>query len=459
MKKVRNQWGVRGWPSGLLGLGLPRIEQRIQMAVLLGQGWPASTTARFCGVDRATVWRWSVRLAGGGDGRDRPRSGRPVELTEDIRIRSVAFYCQVSPVPGCRRWSYRWAERYLKEHPEILGRGISRSSLQRLLASQALSPHRHKYFLQITDSDFFPKMESLIDLYLHPPEHLFCLDECPCIQALRRCDPTLPAVEGHPDYVGFDYKRFGTTDLFAILRVSDGQVFGRCLPHHAVDALCGVFREHVERQPADAELHYVMDNLTPHYHNEFCALVAELSDVSYTPRRGGVERRKWLSSGDKRIVVHFTPFHGSWLNLVEIWFGILKQKCLRDLSVESVEELIGVIEAFVGTWDELYAHPFTWKYTGEGLPLKAVHRFHRLLRDPGSPMDVKFLTRQLELMPNIARDYRTEVPAGDWRELRELATLKREELLAMITAEPGPFRRKRALNAWTHFEEFVAEWN
>ena len=108
------------------------------MAVLLDQGWPASTTARFCGVDRATVWRWSVRLAGGGDGRDRPRSGRPVELAEEIRIRSVAFYCQVSPVPGCRRWSYRWAERYLKEHPEILGREISRSSLQRLLTSQAL---------------------------------------------------------------------------------------------------------------------------------------------------------------------------------------------------------------------------------------------------------------------------------------------------------------------------------
>ena len=88
-----------------------------------------------------------------------------------------------------------------------------------------------------------------------------------------------------------------------------------------------------------------------------------------------------------------------------------------------------------------------------------MRRLHRLLRDPGSPIDVKFLTRQLELMPNIARDYRTEVPADDWRELRELVTLKREELLAMITAEPGPFRRKRALNAWTHFEEFVAQWN
>ena len=157
--------------------------------------------------------------------------------------------------------------------------------------------------------------------------------------------------------------------------------------------------------------------------------------------------------------MHFTPFHGSWLNLVEIWFGILKQKCLRDLSVESVDQLIGVIEAFVGTWNELYAHPFTWKYTGEGLPLKAVHRFQRLLRDPTSPMDVKFLTRQLELMPNIARDYRNEVPADDWRELRDLATLKREELLAMLTAEPGPLRRKRALNAWSHFEEFVAECN
>jgi transposase len=461
MQKVRNQWGVTPSPllPGLAGAELPRIEQRVQMAVLLGQGCPASIVARFCGVDRGTVWRWSARLADGGDGWDGPRSGRPLQLTEDVCIRGMAFYCQVSPLPGCRRWSLRWAEAYLKEHEGILGCGISRSSLQRLLVSQALSPHRHKYFLQITDPDFFPKMESLIDLYLHPPEYLFCLDECPCIQALQRCDPTLEADEGHPDYVGFDYKRLGTTDLFAILRPSNGQVFGRCRPGHAVGTLCDVFREHVVLQPTDAELHYVMDNLTPHYHDDFCALVAELSGVEYARRRGGAARRSWLSSTDKRIVVHFTPFHGSWLNLVEIWFGILKQKCLRDLSVTSVAELIGVIESFIGTWDDLYAHPFTWKYTGEGLPLKAVHRFHHLLRDPVSPMDVKFLTRQLELMPNIARDYRREIPVSDWRELRDLVTLKREELLALIAAEPGPRRKKRALKAWSQFEEFVAKWN
>ena len=286
------------------------------------------------------------------------------------------------------------------------------------------------------------------------------MDECPCIQALQRCDPTLPASAGHPDYVGFDYKRLGTTDLFAILRPSDGQVCARCLPHHAVDARCAVFREHVEQQPATAESHYVMDNLSPHYHAECCALVAELSGVEYTPRRGGGARRAWLSSRRKRIVVHFTPFHGSWLNLVEIWFGILKQKCLRHRTVQSLADMIGVIESFVETWDTLYAHPFTWTYTGEGLSLKAVHRFQRWLRDDAeSPMDVKFLTRQLELMPNIARDYRTEIPARDWRELRDLIRLRSEELLAMITAEPGPIRKRRALKAWTQFAEFVAEWN
>ena len=171
MQTVGKQWGVSDAPRALLGAGATRIEQRVQMAVLLGDGWPASTTARSCAGDRTTVWRWARRWAAGGAGRDRDRSGRPVVLTEAVR--SVAFYCQVAPLPGCRRWSYRWAERYVTAHPEAVGRGISRSSLQRVLASQALAPHRHKYFLHITDPDFFPNMESLIDLYLHPPEYLF----------------------------------------------------------------------------------------------------------------------------------------------------------------------------------------------------------------------------------------------------------------------------------------------
>jgi transposase len=454
---VRQQWGLTAPAIELPGGKFSRIEQRAAMAVLSELHWLATHIAYACRVHRSTVARWTGRLAAGHDGRDRDRSGRPATLTDQVEIRAVAFYCQTAPLPGCKRWSLRWAEKYLKQNPDELGLSLSRSSLQRLLARQKLAPHRHKYFLQITDPDFFPKMESLVQLYLHPPEYLYCFDECPCIQALHRCDPSLPADTGHPDYVGFDYKRLGTTDLFAFLRPSDGSVFARCRPGHAVDVLCEVFREHVAQHPPDTELHYVMDNLSPHYAHDFCALVGQLSGVEYPGIRLGTSRREWLGS-PKRIVVHFTPFHGSWLNLVEVWFGIVKQKCLRDLSVSSLAELLETLLSFAATWNEFYAHPFRWKFTGEGMPLKAVHRFQQMLRGSLAELDVKFLTRQLELMPNIARDYGKEIAIDEWWALAEVFHSQRDELTSLIEAESGPRRKQRAQHAWDQFEEFLEQW-
>lgn len=93
-----------------------------------------------------------------------------------------------------------------------------------------------------------------------------------------------------------------------------------------------VFKEHVRTLPSDAQIHYIMDNLNTHFHDHFCEAVAELSDETYTPIEHGAERRKWLQKDDKRIVVHFVPFHGSWLNMIEIWFGILNKKCLKHQS-------------------------------------------------------------------------------------------------------------------------------
>ncbi|RZB36567.1 MAG: hypothetical protein SRB2_02063 [Desulfobacteraceae bacterium Eth-SRB2] len=153
-----------------------------------------------------------------------------------------------------------------------------------------------------------------------------------------------------------------------------------------------------------------MDNLSTHYHNDFCRTVGELSNVPYMPLKTGIERRQWLQSPDKRIVVLFVPFHASWLNMVEIWFGILKRKCLKHDQFFSVEQLREAIMAFIETWNEFYAHPFDWSYTGAGLHEKAVRRFSRLLSIETDQMDAKFLTGQLLLMSNLAEKHLKLVP-------------------------------------------------
>ncbi len=362
----------------------------------------------------------------------------------------------MSPLPGCSSWSLRWAEEYFEKHPQILGDSISHSSLQRILKSHPLRPHLHKYFLQITDPDFFPKMERIIRLYLNPPEYYFCLDECPGIQALNRLVPTMPADEvGRPRYDGPDYRRNGTLDLYSILSPRDGQVFGRGTPNHRTETLCTVFREHVESQPPEASLSYVMDNLSPHFNDEFCATVADLSGVTYSPITPGEKRRQWLASEDKRIVIYFTPFHGSWLNMVEIWFGILNQKCLRHGSFPSVDALREAIEAFIQTWNEFFAHPFTWKYDGMDLYAKAVRRFskHLLLQNP--MMDSKFLADEFQLMRNLWDNSQSKIPLEDWTQLRAIVETRREFISAIIESEDGPKRQDRAENEYALLQQLL----
>lgn len=429
-----------------------RVRTRLQICALTESDFPASAIAWILGCGRRMIPQWTEALHGGKPLCDAPRSGRPARLGDQLRIKAVAFYCQVSPLPGCHCWSLRWAEEYLKEKPELLGDIISRSSLQRILDAHPLRPHLHKYFLQITDPDFFPKAERIIQLYLNPPERYFCLDECPCIQALRHTNPTLKADQkGRPNYEAFEYERKGTVDLIAVLDPKQGRVFGRCTPNHDTQTFRRVFREHVETQPSDAQLFYVMDNLTPHFHEAFCSDVAEISGVAAPHAKSAKERREWLGRSDKRIVIYFTPFHGSWLNMVEIWFGILKKKCLNHASFTSVLDLAGSIEDFIGTWNDDFAHPFTWKYDGTGLHGKAVRRFCTFLVDESPQMDAKFLASELLLMGNLAREYRSQIAAGDWKRLGELFTQKEEYISWIIEAENGPKRRRRVAEAAEEF--------
>lgn len=388
-----------------------------------------------------------MRVGRGAPITDRARSGCPALFGEEAQLKTIAFFCQTPALPGCTRWTLRQAQRHFTAHPEVIGCGMSRSAIARVLSEHALRPHVRKYFLQITDPEFFPKMEHIIGLYLDPPQHLFCFDECTGIQAVQRLSPNLPPTIGHPLAKEFQYRRHGTTDLMAFLKPSTGDVFCRCTDDHTTGTLSRVFAEHVEQQPKNAALHYICDNLSTHFNDEFCVTVAALSGVKYTPLNSGMERRLWLQSAGKRIAVHFTPFHGSWLNMVEIWFGILADKCLKDGSFESRQALVRSIDDFAHTWNEHLAHPFSWTYRGEGLHGKAVRRFMRLLHMESSQMEIRFLTKQLQLMANMAREYRAHVDIADWRHLHNLVIEKQNYLHGIIAAGPKEPQRAKAKQA------------
>jgi transposase len=435
-----------------------RLSLRAAVVSLHLAGISACIAAVFTELHIRTVRRWVFRTQQGHPLTDLPRSGRPRIFSESMRLMTIAVYCQQSPpLPGVHRWSLRDAEGYFEKHPESVGASVSRATIQRVLTEHALKPHRRQYYLQITDPDFFPKMEHIIDLYLRQPEYLYCYDECTCVQALERLTPDLPPAENQPVLEDFDYHRNGITDLLAFLNPATGKVDARCTPNHNRHVLCRFFKDHVQAHPVDAVLHYIMDNLSSHYHDDFCRTVADLSGVTYSPLKSGMERRQWLQSEHKRIVVHFVPFHASWLNLVEIWFGIIKRKCLCYDHFRSVKELRAAILAFTETWNEFFSHPFRWSYTGDGLHVKAVRRFCTLLAIETDQMDGKFLMSQLLLMSNLADNYLHLIPADDWLKLISLAAEKRSYITNIISTDTKPRRRSKARDAYDRFVRSVIE--
>ena len=433
-----------------------RFLQRAATMALSRQGVDYRSIAIFTTTHPRTVLRWSFRIKEGRGLSDAKRCGRPRFFSEGTRLKVIAAYCQSTPpLPGVNRWSLRDAQSHFKENQEVLGQCISHSTIQRILRSHALRPHLHKYFLQITDPDFFPKMEHIIECYSNSLPNLYCFDECTGIQALKRQTPALPPEAGRPVLEDFDYYRNGTTDLFAFLNPATGQVYGQCADNHNRHTLSQIFTDHVRMHPDDSVIHYIMDNFSSHYHDDFCRTVAELSGVEYSPLKTGPQRRQWLQSDHKRIMVHFIPFHASWLNMVEIWFGILKAKCLKYEHFFSVAHLRESIMHFIATWNEFYAHPFQWSYTGNGLHGKAVQRFSRLLSIETEQMDAKFLMKQLQLMTNISQHYLDYVSPTDWQQFQKLAAEKKEYITRIIDTDTKPRRQKKARKAYLDFEEVV----
>ncbi len=422
-----------------------RVTTRAQIVGLSQAGVEPLAIAKYFGLSLSTVQRWaSCTIATGFE--DKTRTGRPPIFNETLQLKLIGFYCQTSPLLGCGRWTIRWAEKHLDAHRKVLGTPITRSSIGRILNKHHLKPHRVKYFLHITDPDFFPKMEHLLELYENPPEHLFFFDECPGIQILQRIAPSMTTDEKMRWLKEFEYNRNGTLDIFAFLEHKTGKVFARRTFDHKGETFRPLFEQHVKQQPENAHLNYVMDNLSSHCNQDFVELVAKLCEVDCPILETANERRAWLQSDYKRIIIHFTPFHGSWLNLVENWFGILGSKCLHE-SFASAEAMTEAIEAFIAIWNDLLAHPFAWKYDGSGLHEKAIRRFIAILDKEREPLPVKFLTKQLLLINNLANSYWDKAEIDVWVRLGQLMQSKGPYLRTIIENDEKPRRRQKAKEA------------
>jgi len=428
---------------------LPRSALRKAAVVLSNKILTVSAAATFMGCSVSTVTRNIRRMKNTCDFGDLPRTGRPAVYSDACKLKLTGFYCQSQPFANSGRWTLRLAAMHLAVYAETVGVSPSKSTIHRILKENNLKPHQSRYFLHITDPDFFPKMEHLINLYLNPPSNLFFFDECPGIQILKRLIPDLRTDSMKKRLEEFEYIRNGTMNVLAFFNYADGKVYAECQADHKTDTFLEVFKRHVASCSDTEQVHYVMDNLSTHRGYPFCEAVAELSSIP-CPSKNELDnlakRVDWLMSTDKRIIIHFTPYHGSWLNLVEFWFGIMNKKVLNE-SYGLADELMKAFEAFLDEWNTILAHPFRWSYTGKGLHGKAIKRFTEVLKHSASKLEISSLTKQLRLISNLFEQYFSDVPIEYWEEFFIVLRTQEETLRNIINREEGPRKKKNGEDA------------
>jgi transposase len=287
-----------------------------------------------------TVCLWRKRYAEYGiEGlQDQPKPGRPRTIGRDKIAEIVAT--TLTPPQGVTHWS---ARRLAKQA------GVGKSTVHRIWQACDLKPHRVETFKFSKDPELKEKVVDIVGLYLNPPEQALVLgvDEKSQIQALERTQPMLPLLPGKIARHTHDYKRNGTTTLFAALNVATGEVIGECHPRHRHQEFLK-FLKQLDKEVPGKELHLVLDNYGTHKHQKV---------------------QRWLKK-HRRFHLHFTPTGASWMNMVEIWFGILTNQAIRRGSFDSVGHLVGAIKAFLSRWNE-GAKPFVWTKTAEQILTKA----------------------------------------------------------------------------------------
>lgn len=347
---------------------------RARIILLADDGLTNRAIAEELGCDEDTVGTWRRRFSKGGPKglRDLPRSGRPSKFTSDQRARVLAKATE-KPCDNGLPFSH-WDSRALADLAVEAGITVSihPTTVWRWLNDADLQPHRVRYWLQSHDPDFEVRMLDITSLYLRALDlakvgiPTFCIDEKTSIQAKARKCLDLPMIPGVPQSIDHHYVRHGTLCLTAGFEVATGLVQGILTPDRPATVLASFVRNLCETVPDAPEIHLVLDQLNTHWHHEICKVVADLSGIVYDPEahKVGKDRRRFLLDPEKRVVVHFTPKSGSWLNQVEIWFGLLCRKLLRRESFASLMNLAERIESFIAYYNRHLAHPYRWTYTG-----------------------------------------------------------------------------------------------
>lgn len=324
-------------------------QRRGRIALLAADGTPTIAIAKELNVEPGTVSRWRGRLAREGLGEDVSealadefRTGRPSTIAATTRLQVIGIACD--PLPDAEGLS-GWTLDLLVE--ELEGRDIadiSRSSVHRILAAHDVKPHRQQMWLHSPDPNFVNKVAEIVPLYLEPPPGSVVLsfDEKTSIQAIERKHPDRPPRPGRFARHEFEYIRHGTQALLATLNVHTGDVIADCGPTRTGDDM----ERHMDRVAAqypDVEVHVVLDNLNIHKGDRW---------KRFNERHG------------HRFHFHYTPLHASWVNQIEIFFGVLARRCLRRRSFCSTEELRAHVMAFISRWNARDKKPFRWKFAG-----------------------------------------------------------------------------------------------
>jgi len=341
---------LRSWirsPSLQAGLA-----ERARILTLAAEGLPNTEIAERVGVSRPTVIQWRQRYEGGGIDAlgDRARSGRPRAIDDQMRLDIVA---RTLAGPPKRRGLTHWSTRLLAD--EV---GVSNFTVSMIWREFGLKPHRVQTFKFSTDPELVAKIKDVVGLYLNPRERaiVLCVDEKSQMQALERTQPILPIRPGLPERATHDYVRHGTATLFAALEVATGRVTEQVFDRHRHQEFLRFLKRVAKAYPR-RHLHIVLDNYGTHTHPVV---------------------REWLEL-HPRIHLHFTPTGASWLNMVEIFFGIITKQAIRRGSFSSVKDLVAAIRRFIDSWNER-CEPFEWTKEADELVHKPTRKKTSLTR-------------------------------------------------------------------------------
>lgn len=328
---------------------------RAKIVLLAAEGKMNKEIQTELNTDAQTVKRWRNRFARQGLAglmKDAPRGGRKPTKRDKLASVIVKKTTQEKPKQATH-WSTRTLAREV---------GTSHSMVQRVWQATGLKPHRIKTFKVSNDPHFAEKLIDVVGLYLDPPEHalVLCADEKSQIQALDRTQPGLPLKKGRCGTMTHDYKRNGTTTLFAALELAEGKLIGTCMKRHRHQEWLKFLKLIDRETPQELDLHLIVDNYQTHKHETV---------------------QRWLKR-HPRFHIHFIPTSSSWLNLIERWFRDLTDKRIRRETFTSVPELVAVIMDYI---DHHNAEPksFTWTATSEDIIVK-VERARSVLNNMAS---------------------------------------------------------------------------